>query len=354
MASPEITTAGLIVVKQDPFNAESPLTVQHGIITSTPQFYVRSHFAVPDIDVREWTLHIDGLVATSLKITFQDLLDIPPHRLRATLECAGNGRTAFQPECPGEPWQYGAVSTAEWTGAPLRALLERAGIADEARELVAEGADRGTVDVRGGPISFARSVPIKTALHPDTLLAYQMNGEPLTPAHGFPVRLLVPGWYGMASIKWLTRLTATSDVFDGYYQVDRYVLAYPGVSETTPLGRMAVRSVIVEPADGAVVDREETLIRGYAWSGSSPVERVDVSTDGGFSWHEASLTSAPEPYAWRSWERRWRPERPGEAIISSRARDAGSEQPSSAPWNQHGYANNAIQSVRVSVKGEQS
>ena len=179
-----------------------------------------------------------------------------------------------------------------------------------------------------------------------------MNGEPLTAPHGFPARLIVPGWYGMASVKWVTHLEAVRGSFDGYYQVDRYVLDYPGGVDVEPLSSMRVRSLIVDPPEGAVLPSGDYLVRGYAWSGGGPVERVEVSTDDGASWHPAELTSNPEPHAWRSWEFRWPATGPVATTLRSRAFDATSQQPTTARWNVHGYANNAIQAVDVVVEGE--
>jgi DMSO/TMAO reductase YedYZ molybdopterin-dependent catalytic subunit len=342
----------LIVVKQEPFNAEAPLAEQIGLLTPTPLHYVRTHFGIPRLSAREWRLALEGQVERPYQLTYDALRALPSRSLLVTLECAGNGRSGLHPPAEGEPWQYGAVSTAEWTGVPLAALLEAAGPTSRAREILIEGADRGTVATREGAIPFARSLPLEVARHPDTLLAYAMNGEPLTAPHGFPARLIVPGWYGMAAVKWVTRIAALAAPFEGYYQTERYILAHPERGETTrePLTTIRVRSLIITPAAGAVLPRGTHRVRGLAWGGEAPVTRVDVSVDGGATWAPAEWASPAERYAWRRWEYTWPATVPGPMSLRSRAFDeAGQAQPSAPEWNHLGYANNAIQVVPVTV-----
>lgn len=342
----------LVVVKQDPFNAEAPLAEQIGLLTPTPLHYVRTNFGIPRLSAPDWRLTIEGEVDRPAQLTYDELRAQPTRSLLVTLECAGNGRSALHPPAAGEPWQYGAVSTAEWTGVPLATLLEAAGLTSRAREILIEGADRGTVATREGVIPFARSLPLEVALHPDTVLAYAMNGEPVSAPHGFPARLIVPGWYGMAAVKWVVRIAAISEPFDGYYQTERYIMAHPERGETTstPLNTIRVRSLILAPAKGTVLPPGTHRLRGLAWSGAAPVTRVEVSVDGGVSWELAELTSEAEHYAWRRWEYTWRATTTGPATLGSRAVDAeGRTQPSTPEWNPLGYANNAIQLVAVTV-----
>jgi DMSO/TMAO reductase YedYZ molybdopterin-dependent catalytic subunit len=204
-AAPEIDAIDprLVVVKQKPFNAEAPLAQQIGVLTATPLHYVRTNFGIPRLCAQDWRLALDGEVERPYQLTYDELHALPSRSLLVTLECAGNGRSGLHPSAQGEPWQYGAVSTAEWTGVPLATLLEAAELTSRAREILIEGADRGTVATREGAIPFARSLPLEVARHLDTLLAYAMNGEALTAPHGFPARLIVPGWYGMAAVKGL-------------------------------------------------------------------------------------------------------------------------------------------------------
>ena len=341
----------LIVVKSDPLNAEAPLAEQCGVITPTPIFYVRSNFGIQHLSAQDWRLYVDGEVEQPCILSYDAVRALPSRTLLVTLECAGNGRAGLTPPAAGEPWQYGAVSTAEWTGVPLGIVLAAAGLTARAREIVIAGVDKGMVATRDGVISFARGMALDRALHPDTLLAYAMNGEPLTAEHGFPLRLIVPGWYGMAAVKWVTRIDAIAGAFDGYYQTERYVMAHPerGETETVPLTTMGVRSLITAPARDTVLARGPYRMRGMAWSGQAPISRVEVSVDGGVSWAEAELASRAEPYAWRRWEYLWQAA-PGAAALCSRAfDDAGRTQPVAPEWNALGYANNAIQAVAVTV-----
>jgi DMSO/TMAO reductase YedYZ molybdopterin-dependent catalytic subunit len=347
------TRADLIVRRQEPFNAETPLAAQLGVITPTGLFYVRSNFSVPRISLDRWHLDVDGEVTRPLRLTYALLRTLPSRSLVVTLECAGNGRTAIEPAAEGEPWEYGAVATAEWTGVPLAAVLEQAGLSDRAREIVVEGADQGMVATRRTPISFARSLPVAKALDPHTLLAYAMNGQPLSARHGFPFRLVVPGWYGMASVKWVTRITASATPFDGYYQRERYVLlgAEPGGGDPTPVAEMGVRSLITWPAADVAVPRGRQRICGLAWSGAAPVARVEVSVDGGASWQAAAFCSDAARFAWRRWECAWDAHSAGPATLRSRAFDeAGNGQPERPTWNRLGYANNAVQVIAVQMQ----
>lgn len=343
--------ARLKVVTEHPANAETPLDLQRGIITPNDLFFMRNRFSFPEIDAPAWRLSVLGLVQRPLSLSYDDLLSMPSRSFPATLECAGNGRSGMEPTPEGEPWEYGAVSTAEWTGVPLQLLLEAAGLREGVTAIVTEGQDSGFVSEARGEEPFARALPLEKALHPDTLLAYAMNGEPLPVAHGFPVRLLVPGWYGMASVKWVTILRAIDGAFDGFFQVDRYVMREPGSDgSAVPVTEMGVRSIITTPRSGATAHLGTHLVRGYAWSGAAPVTGIEVSTDGGNTWEHAEWTSGQARYAWRSWEFHWSAETPGSVILQSRARDAaGTEQPSSAPWNDLGYCNNAFQTVRLTV-----
>lgn len=219
------------VICRQPLNSETPLASQVGIITPTAAFYVRNHFPQPALAASDWHLVVEGEVAHPFALTYHDVRALPNRTLVVTLECAGNGRAYLQPHAEGEDWHYGAVGTAEWSGVPLGTVLEQAGLRATAREVVIEGADRGYLAEAGQTLSYARSLPREQALHPDTLLAYAMNGEPLPAAHGFPLRLIVPGWYGMASVKWVRRIEAIAQHFQGFFQVERYILTPPASGE---------------------------------------------------------------------------------------------------------------------------
>jgi DMSO/TMAO reductase YedYZ molybdopterin-dependent catalytic subunit len=335
----------LRVVSHEPLNAETVLSSQVGILTPIQRFFIRNHFALPS----KWSgLRVDGLVGRPLSLTMSDLKALPSRSVAVTLECAGNGRSTLEPAVPGEQWDLGAVSTAEWTGVPLPLVLQQADIASGGVEVLFEGADDGRPPGLSDLIHFARSLPIDKALHGDTLLAYAMNGKPLPPEHGGPVRLVVPGWYGMASVKWLTHVAILSDPFKGYYQADRYVIHHDDT--VRPLQAIEVRAVIVSPRAHDVLPRRRHRIRGYCWSGHAPVDRVDVTDDGGTTWYQARLLDAVSVYAWRPWELEWHPRSAGRTVLHARATDAaGHEQPLRQRWNSLGYANTAAQPLPVTV-----
>ena len=266
-----------------------------------------------------------------------------------TLECAGNGRSFFDPPVPGEPWDLGAVSTAEWTGVPLAALLDRAGLQPGAKEIIFRGADGGHVADMDAPIRFERSLPVDQCR--DALLAYAMNGEPLSPAHGYPLRLIVPGWYAVASVKWLTEIVVTDRAFEGHFQTDKYWYEWvrDGRDEREPVTLMNVRALIVTPEPGARLPRGETAIGGVAWAGAASIARVDVSVNDG-PWQEARMIGAPRSDAWQWWELLASLDDAGPLVIRARATDtAGRTQPEQAEWNRLGYGNNSIHAVAAQV-----
>jgi DMSO/TMAO reductase YedYZ molybdopterin-dependent catalytic subunit len=342
----------LLVRTPKPLTAETPLAGQVGIITPTARFYVRNHFDVPRADGASWTLTVGGLVRRLCTFSLAELRRLPSRSVIVTLECAGNGRSLFESPVEGEPWHLGAVSTAEWTGVPLVEVLDSAGVEGAAREIVFRGLDhepaRGAARARSAPLRFERSLSLDEAQHADVLLAYAMNGEPLSPNHGFPLRLVVPGWYAMASVKWLAEIEAIDAPFTGYFQTDRYVIEPKGDGASRePLAQVRVRSLITEPEAGDVVRQGEIVVRGYAWSGRGAITRVEV--DAGHGWQVARLLDDALPHAWRRWELTTRVTA-GRLTLRSRATDSSSNtQPDRSPWNRLGYANNAIQGVAVVV-----
>jgi DMSO/TMAO reductase YedYZ molybdopterin-dependent catalytic subunit len=329
----------LHVISRDPLNAETRLADLVGIVTPVGRHYVRNHFPIP---AHPGTLTIAGAVRRPLTLTLAELEARRTVTHHVTLECAGNGRSYLDPMPPGEPWGLGAVGTAEWTGVRLGELLADAGLAPEVVEIRSRGSDQGRAGGLERPIAFERSLPPDVAR--GALVAFAMNGRPLTPNHGAPLRLVVRGWYGMAAVKWLTEITATTEPFRGFFQVERYVV------DGKPLGRIAPRAVIVAPADGATVAAGRQLVRGLAWSGLGIV-RVEVSLDRGASWRRARLGPRLSSQAWRSWEFEWRPSAPGEAVLLARAVDAdGRLQPLEPVRDPLGYVNNAAQPTRVQVQ----
>jgi DMSO/TMAO reductase YedYZ molybdopterin-dependent catalytic subunit len=341
---------GLKVVQADPFNAESPLGALAAPITPTEQFYVRSNFPVPALDVDSWRLQVSGLVERRGSFSLQDLQALPRTKLTTVLECAGNGRKLMAPVPPGTPWGLGAVSTGRFGGVRLRTVLESCGLDESVREIVFRGADGGPVE-GGRTVAFERSLPPDTALHPDTLLAWEMNGAPLTPAHGFPVRLVVPGWYAVASVKWLAEITALDAPFTGHFQRERYVYrGHPSFADHTPVTRVQVRSLIATPADGAHITGSCT-VRGAAWSGEGGITRVQLSDDDGATWHDAVLRQPAAAHELALFAYEWRPARTGAVVLMARAEDSsGAVQPLDPVWNELGYANNVVHRVRVNVR----
>jgi DMSO/TMAO reductase YedYZ molybdopterin-dependent catalytic subunit len=257
----------------------------------------------------------------------------------------------FQPPIEGEKWNFGAVSTAEWTGVPLVELLDRAGVRSSAREVVFKGADGGTVDGHSEPIRFERSLTLSDARDENVLLAYAMNGDPLPVQHGYPLRLVVPGWYAVASVKWLIEIELVDRPFVGHYQTGKYWYEWTreGESVREPVTLQQVRALITEPGSGGAVPRGQTIIRGVAWSGAAPIARVEVSVNGG-SWQNARLVGERKRHGWQWWELIAHFEEAGDATVRARAIDlAGRTQPERAEWNRLGYGNNAIQQVPIRI-----
>jgi len=340
----------LTIVKREPFNAETGPGMLEPDLTPTEAFYVRCHFSLPQDPPRR--LSVGGLVERPLELTLDDLRGLGGTTVVSTMECAGNGRTALAPLAAGEPWQTNAVATAQWTGVPLRAVLEKAGLRALAREILAAGVDRGQPDDAPAPLDYERGLPLDKALDPDTLLAWEMNGAPLPTEHGGPLRLVVPDWYGMASVKWLARLEAREEPFAGYYKAQRYVYDLADGSAAVPVSRMRVKSLVISPPDWAHVGLHPLTIRGRAWSGEAPIARVEVSTRGGEFWEEARLLGAPSAHAWTAWEYTWQPPAPGRHAIRVRATDAaGNRQPDLGAWNRHGYGSNGVRVHVLEVDG---
>ncbi len=338
-------------------NHGMPLELLREPITPPGLHYLLIHFDIPHVAADTWRLEIGGLVREPLSLSLADLRARPARTLTVTLECAGNGRALIPDHNPSQPWLREAVGTAEWTGTPLAPILEEAGIDESTRNLVFTGLDRGIQ----GEIEhdYERSLRVDEALGKDVLLAYEMNGAPLPPQHGFPVRLVVPGWYGMASVKWLRKITAIDGEFDGYQQAHTYrLMRFADDAEAPFVERILPRSLLVPPGIPVFLTRERRLasgpvvLHGRAWSGQGPVERVEVSDDGGATWADAELEPPLGPYAWRGFSFAW-DAAPGEHELCCRATDgAGNMQPLEPEWNYGGFCNNAVQRVRVVVEPE--
>ena len=332
-------------------NHGMPLEALRWPVTPVGLHYLLTHYDVPVVDPGSWRLAVHG--ERELELSLDELRTRPAAELTVTMECAGNGRARFDPRPVSQPWLNEAIGTARWRGTALRPLLEEAGVPDATVEVLLTGLDRG---VEGGEEqAFQRSLPLDEALRDEVLLAYEMNGAPLLPQHGFPLRVIVPGWYGMTNVKWLGRIEFLETPFAGYQNSQGYRLRQTEDDEGVPLDRMRPRSLMVPPGIPEFLSRDrfleagEVLLEGRAWSGHAPIASVEVSADGGSTWALAELEPDGERWAWRGWTHRWQAEL-GEHVLCSRARDeAGNEQPLEMPWNVGGYANNAVQTVRVTV-----
>jgi DMSO/TMAO reductase YedYZ molybdopterin-dependent catalytic subunit len=349
--APDIT--GLVVHRARPLNCETSIpALIGGVVMPNARFYVRNHFDTPRLDPVSWRLEVTGLVDRPLLLSLRDLHNMRSETLVATLECAGNGRSAFDPPAEGEQWQLGAVSTAEWTGVPLAEILDRAGLTPRAVEIVFRGADQGYVGDAADPIRFERSLPAGDAAQSSSLLAYAMNGEPLPLEHGYPLRLIVPGWYAVASVKWLTEIEATVSPFTGFFQARRYVYEteHDGAVACEPVRLQHVRSVITQPSADQQVTAGDLVVRGVAWSGAAPIDKVEVSIGGG-PWQNARLIGQRHRHSWQWWELLTRIDSQGETTLQARATDlAGRTQPDRPVWNRLGYGGNAVQNVPLLIR----
>jgi DMSO/TMAO reductase YedYZ molybdopterin-dependent catalytic subunit len=349
--------AALTMIHGKPFNAEAPPEALHGDITPTHQHYVRSNFLVPDHD---GVLEVGGAVENPTTVTLDDLRAMPPVERVVTLECAGNGRLAMRPLPAGEPWGDYAVSTAAWKGALLHEVLGRAHPLSTAVEVRFAGADHGSYilspvlkDIDASDLAFERSLTLVHATDPsaDILIAYEMNGQPLNGDHGSPFRLIVPHWYGVASVKWLKHIDVLTEPFVGEFETGHYMYQWAG----RPPERVTVmrpRARITDPHRGGTISLGGTyLVRGKAWSGTGPVTNVDVSLTGEGDWLAAHVETPKGPYQWQNWSFEWEPTERGRKTLRARATDAaGNVQPEVPIWNRLGYGNNAVEIAHVDVR----
>jgi DMSO/TMAO reductase YedYZ molybdopterin-dependent catalytic subunit len=336
-------------------NPGMPLEALRHPVTPIGMHYVLVHFDVPVLDAAAHELVVDGSVRTPVRLSMDDLRARPAVTTPVVMECAGSGRAHLTPRPISAPWHDEAVGCAEWTGTPLRGVLEAAGLLDEAVEVVFTGADRGFD--RDVEQDYQRSLPVADALGDDLLLAYAMNGEPLPPPHGFPLRLVVPGWYGMASVKWLRAITAVADPFEGVQQTVLYTYKRTAEDPGEPVTRKRPRALLAPPGIPEFLSRLRriapgpTRIDGRAWSGGGAIRRVEFSADDGRTWVDADLDTPAGPHDWVGWTVEW-DATPGEHVLSARATDErGETQPLRAEdaWNRGGYGVNAVQRVRAVV-----
>ena len=335
-------------------NRGMPLEGLRYAVTPTGMHYLLVHFDIPEVDATSWRLDVGGLVSRPLSLSLDELRDRPTVTQTVTMECAGNGRALLNPRPVSQPWLLEAIGTADWTGTPLRGILDEAGVDSRAVEVLFTGRDRG---VQGDEVQdYQRSLTLDEATRGEVLLAYEMNGEPLQPQHGYPVRLLVPGWYGMTSVKWLDRIEAIPHHFDGY-QMERTYRYRQSADETgEPVELIRVRSLMVPPGipdfmtRGRLVSAGRVELIGRAWAGRLGISRVEVSADGGSGWSDAKLEARAPEFAWRGWSFEWEAS-PGRHTLCVRATDTeGNVQPVEQPWNIQGMGNNMAQRVEVIVE----
>ena len=322
--------------------------------TPTGLHYLLVHYDIPEVDPSRWNLTVDGLVSRPLHLALDDIRRRPSQTTAVTMECAGNGRALFLPRRISQPWLHEAIGTAEWTGIALKALLDDAGIRSEAVEVVFTGVDQG---FEGGEMQFyQRSLRIPDAMRDEVLLAYAMNGEPLPPQHGFPLRLVVPGWYGMTSVKWLRRIEVVAAPFEGYQMKRAYRYSRSSEEPGEAVSLIRVRALMIPPGIPdfmtrmRVVPAGDVMLSGRAWAGRLSVTRVEISADGGSTWADARLDDHVSPFAWRGWTFSWHAT-PGTTTLCVRATDsAGNTQPMQQEWNVGGYGNNTVQQIEAIVR----
>ena len=339
-------------------NSGLPLEALRHDITPAGLHYLLIHFDIPFVPSPAWALEVGGRVRQPLRLTLDEIKQLPVRTLPVTLECAGNGRAELNPRWPTQPWHFGAVGTAEWTGTPLKGVLERAGLASDAVDVAFFGADRGFDG--GVEHNYGRSLTPALALTDDVLLVWAMNGAPLLPQHGYPLRLIVPGWYGMASVKWLDRIEVLDKPFDGFQQVRTYVYRDKPGEPGIPVTQIRVKSLMAPPGipdwytRRRLCERGPVELFGRAWSGGGVgIAKVEVAIDG--AWRPARLDPPPASgpqmrFAWRGWRFDWDAE-PGEHVLACRATDAnGDTQPLELRWDSGGFGNNAVHRVEVTVR----
>ena len=338
------------VMTEKPLNAETQAKSLRTWTTDNAVFFKRNQGQIPEkpVALSDWTLAVDGLVKQSLSLSLDDLRRLPKVVVANTLECSGNSRSLFQKKAPGNPWTIGGVGNAIWGGIHLKDLLKKAEPQADAEHVAFEGFDK---PLGSAGIKFIRSIPLEKAVA-STILAYEMNGEPLPLEHGYPLRALALGWTGANCVKWLQKITLLDKPFEGFF-MDRVYRVFqkgedPKSGETVK--EIGVKSIITEPLNGETLSAGIVPVRGAAYAGESGIERVDVSVDDGQTWHPANLIGPEERYAWRQWEYLWETSLPGEYTIMARAvDDQGHPQPETAYWNAHGYENNGIREHAIKI-----
>jgi DMSO/TMAO reductase YedYZ molybdopterin-dependent catalytic subunit len=322
--------------------------------TPTGMHYLLTHFDIPDVDMNTWNLSIGGLVSKPVSLSLDEIKGLPKRTEVVTMECAGNGRALFSPRSVSQPWLLEATGTSEWTGTPLKGVLEAAGVQDDAVEILFTGSDQG---VQGEEVQYyQRSLTIEEATRDEVMLVYEMNGRSLEPQHGYPLRLIVPGWYGMTSVKWLESIEAVAEPFNGYQMHATYRYAQTPEDPGDPVDIIRVRSLMVPPGIPDFLTRTRLMgpgtvtLTGRAWAGRQSISRVEISSDGGVTWSNAQLGPQPPQFAWQKWTSEWSAT-PGKYTLMVRATDTqGNRQEVEPAWNIQGMGNNMAQAVDVIVE----
>lgn len=347
--------APLLQLSSRPANYESVRGTFTTRITPTERFYIRGHHDAPTVDPRSWRLAVGGLVKSALSLSLDDLAGMKQVSVEAVLQCAGNGRALFQPRVPGVQWRRGAMGNAVWRGVRLADVLARAGVSPDAAMLQLTGADRPQAPTVP---QFVRGLPLAKCLHPDTLVALEMNGAPLTPLHGAPARLVVPGWVADGWTKWVTELTVQKDSPKGFFYETAYRYpvepVVPGAAvppeKMRPMSQQTVKSIIGSHEDGDVVPAGTQHLVGVAFAGEAGVRGVEITVDGGRTWAPAKVEPNPSPYGFVRFTFEWTAT-PGRARVASRATDKrGAVQPDVPAWNPSGYLYNAVDPLTVEVR----
>ena len=344
----------LNVLSPDPICAGVFLPDMDRPVSATEGHFIRSHFTAPKLSSSGWALPVTGELDNPLNISYEELLKMPSHEVVSLMECAGNSRSTMQPPAEGVQWDNGGLSVSRWKGVSVSTVLEQAGLKGSATDVLFVGADSGKESHADGTLVYEMSIPLEELLHPDSLLAYEMNGEVLPLDHGYPIRLLVPGWYGMTSVKWLSKIVVMDHPNGGFHEMDYCI--YPatngnGDAKARRVTKLKVKSLISCPNKGDIVTAGTHKMTGVAWSGEGHITKVEVSTDDDRTWHTAKLEEPNGGYSWQHWEYDWEAKILGHALVRSRATDsAGNVQPMLATWNFRGYEVNSIHSVPITVQ----
>ncbi|MGG3466959.1 sulfite oxidase [Neobacillus pocheonensis] len=344
----------LIVHNLQPENKETPIQFIESDILGPKLFYRRNHFSFPTLTFSNYWLPVNGYVDTPRIFSMQEILKLPARTIKVVLECAGNKRGFFEPKVFGEQWEKGAMSHGYWKGVSLRSFLELVGIKEDSKEVIVEGYDYGKRTDTDRVYSFTRSVPLEKALHPDSIIAYEYNNQPIPFFHGYPLRLIVPNFYAMASVKWIKQITVIDSIYKGPFQSIDYVY-YPNKNNDEgafPVTAMNVNSTIQKPLDREILNTGTHTIKGIAWTGQGSISKVEISTDNGQNWRLANIrNSGPGDYGWFPWSYEWTVNVKGEYTIMAKATDSTNRtQPASPFWNRKGYGYNAYDKITIKVE----